>query len=443
MSYIEEIIGVVLGLIFVWLILSMATLQIQEWISGVAHTRSVGLQKTIEHMLNSKTLAEIFYDHPLISTLSNSTSDKRKFRPSYIPPGTFASTLIDMIANSGRESWLLLLGLTELRRKLNSIRSTEIRTPASAELDRLVEIAKLSLQAESGKPFGNIMLTTLEKDIAEWGHKYPVLGDEIQKMMEKFHFQQEQIEKLTKGTTHARGNTPEIDALLKGIISLQVINPHLKQILTSLLTTMDEAHKNGESMISSMQLRLEIWFNDSMDRLTGWYRRKTQTSTILVGCILALVFNVDSIHLANQLWREPLLREIIIANADYYVSQGNPAENPDWLEFVSNSPIGLREFPLPVGWSLIEASDAASCQFIPISPQQSFGVLWNGGCIRPAETHDSTNGAFWVIAKLVGLLISGLAASQGSAFWFDILAKFINIRLAGKKPDSEARLPGS
>jgi len=440
MIYMEEIIGVAMGLVFIWLIMSMATLQIQEWLSGLARMRAVGLQKTIEHMLNSKTLAEIFYDHPLISTLSNSTSDKRKFRPSYIPPSAFASTLIDMISSSGRESWLLLLGLIELRRRFNSLRSTEIRKLASAELDRLVEIAKLSLESEGGKPFENIMLTTLEKEITEWGHKYPEFDNEIQKMMEKFHFQHEQIEKLTKGTSIARNSSPETDALLKGIVSLQVINPHLKKILTTLLITMDEADKNGKNMISSIQSRLENWFNDSMDRLTGWYKHRTQTSTILVGCLLALVFNIDSIHIASQLWREPLLREIVVANANYYVSQGNLADLPGWLELIANSPVGFSEFQLPLGWSFSESSDLASCNFIPVSPLQSFGLRWNDWCIRPLEARNSTNGAMWVFTKLAGVLITGLAASQGSAFWFDILAKFINIRLAGKKPNSEGRI---
>ncbi len=38
------------------------------------------------------------------------------------------------------------------------------------------------------------------------------------------------------------------------------------------------------------------------------------------------------------------------------------------------------------------------------------------------------------IAKLLGFSITGLASSQGSSFWFDILVKIINVRSAGKRP---------
>jgi hypothetical protein len=39
----------------------------------------------------------------------------------------------------------------------------------------------------------------------------------------------------------------------------------------------------------------------------------------------------------------------------------------------------------------------------------------------------------WII-KLVGILISGIAASPGASFWFDILKKIINVRLTGVNP---------
>jgi hypothetical protein len=37
--------------------------------------------------------------------------------------------------------------------------------------------------------------------------------------------------------------------------------------------------------------------------------------------------------------------------------------------------------------------------------------------------------------KVLGILFSALAATQGSPFWFDILKKVVNIRGAGKSPD--------
>jgi hypothetical protein len=41
----------------------------------------------------------------------------------------------------------------------------------------------------------------------------------------------------------------------------------------------------------------------------------------------------------------------------------------------------------------------------------------------------------WLLAKFTGLLISTLAVSMGAPFWFDLLNKLVNVRLAGKRPD--------
>ena len=78
----EGIIEVITGLIFAWLILSIATMQLQEWLSGINHTRSKALEKAIEHLLNSQILAQIFYENPLILSLSNSVNEKEIGRAS-------------------------------------------------------------------------------------------------------------------------------------------------------------------------------------------------------------------------------------------------------------------------------------------------------------------------------------------------------------------------
>jgi hypothetical protein len=40
-----------------------------------------------------------------------------------------------------------------------------------------------------------------------------------------------------------------------------------------------------------------------------------------------------------------------------------------------------------------------------------------------------------MLAKLAGLLMTGLALSLGAPFWFDVLTRFVNVRSAGTKPD--------
>jgi hypothetical protein len=37
---------------------------------------------------------------------------------------------------------------------------------------------------------------------------------------------------------------------------------------------------------------------------------------------------------------------------------------------------------------------------------------------------------------ILGILLTGLAVSLGSSFWFDLLGKFMNVRMTGKREDT-------
>ena len=46
---------------------------------------------------------------------------------------------------------------------------------------------------------------------------------------------------------------------------------------------------------------------------------------------------------------------------------------------------------------------------------------------------------FWT--KVLGLLLTALAASLGAPFWFDVLNKFMAVRGAGKAPEEKPKDP--
>lgn len=74
----------------------------------------------------------------------------------------------------------------------------------------------------------------------------------------------------------------------------------------------------------------------------------------------------------------------------------------------------LDELELPLGWSF---------QF----PDQDLGTPEN---LR--DFPDTFGG--WIL-KILGLLITGVAISQGSSIWFDVLGRVINLRGTGGKPE--------
>lgn len=90
--YLDAILEVVIGLVFSWLVLSIATMQVQEWISSWFRWRAQSLEESIHRMLQDENLVDQFYKHSMIASLS-----QPGHKPSYIPADRFAQTLFDIL----------------------------------------------------------------------------------------------------------------------------------------------------------------------------------------------------------------------------------------------------------------------------------------------------------------------------------------------------------
>ena len=103
-----------------------------------------------------------------------------------------------------------------------------------------------------------------------------------------------------------------------GLLGMQKVNPRLSNSVTAIIRQAEGYALHADQVVATARLNLETWFNDAMDRLSGTYKRKAQLMAFIIGVILALILNVDSISVATSLWREPTLRQAIIAQAQSY-----------------------------------------------------------------------------------------------------------------------------
>ena len=78
--YLQEILEVAIGLVFVWLVISVATMSLQEWFGNILNTRAKELEKAIAQMLSSPNMTSQFYEHPLIANLYKPSQKSRKKR---------------------------------------------------------------------------------------------------------------------------------------------------------------------------------------------------------------------------------------------------------------------------------------------------------------------------------------------------------------------------
>ncbi len=433
--FLQGVIEVIISLVFTWFVLSTATVQIQEWIAARFQWRARDLEDAVAGMLQDRGLTRLFYDHPIIRSLSGRENGADR-KPSYIPSNQFSTVLLSMILSAGRESSLMIHSLYALPDQLKLIQSPQRRKEAQADLTRIMELARLGGSTESDTPIDNLILATLEKEITGLGERHEELKDFINGLQKKAAADREQIEKLAGSLPVEQEKSANLRNVVKGTLALGVINPGLRLAMNSLLIGVDKPGTSDEDFLARMQGNIETWFNDTMDRLSGWYKRKAQMAAFLIGLAAALLLNVDTIHLASQLWKEPALREAISANTELLIQQYS--ENPG----ASNlDPIAaLQEaqdqyLGLPVGWdfNVVQLESSGGCAFSP-APGQEFGFNWRGECRRPFGASASTNGWAWLLIKLAGLLITAGASAQGSSFWFDILMKVVNVRSAGIKP---------
>ncbi len=165
---------------------------------------------------------------------------------------------------------------------------------------------------------------------------------------------------------------------------------------TSLLTLADSAdHK-----LDKLRDNVEIWFDDTMDRVSGWYKRKSQAIVMVLALLTTALVNADTIAMAKTLWQDAGLRQGLVAAAAGYVASPSATDAAAGLGGVEKS---LRSLALPIGWSAL--------------PQGT---------------------AQWV-SKVLGLLLTTLAVSLGAPFWFDLLNKFVSLRGVGKAPAARSK----
>ncbi len=165
--------------------------------------------------------------------------------------------------------------------------------------------------------------------------------------------------------------------------------------------------------LDKLHNRVEDWFDAEMDRLSGIYKRVAQYATLVIGAVLIVALNVNSLHLGKELWVEsPVQLSAMVAQANNTV-----ASSPDYQKFHDNmndSLGSLKNLDLPIGW----ASDKNF-----VAPNSVSNVGTDAGVILGAAP-----------ANIIGWLITLFAITLGAPFWFDIAQNFVNLRNAGQKP---------
>ena len=139
-----EMLDVAIGMIFVYLLISLICTAINEFVEAKLKLRAVDLEQGIRILLNSdQGLTEKIYKHPLIDSLfkgSYKITDIRKSAqrysrgsdlPSYIPSKNFALALINTCLPVINNAAAASVQITQLQAAIDSIGNENVSNPKS------------------------------------------------------------------------------------------------------------------------------------------------------------------------------------------------------------------------------------------------------------------------------------------------------------------------
>lgn len=230
----------------------------------------------------------------------------------------------------------------------------------------------------------------------------------------------------------------------------------------------------------------EAWgelFDASMDRATGWYKRRIQAITLIVAAALTILANADTLRIADRLVRSPDLRAQFLAAARQRLAAGDavrvveanypdpddpaPADPPDEESAEAQTAAALTQDEAELlggvmGWRVeypvfnarvarrYESERDSLCG-VPGRERDCEALLariagdarvridgaqivatnvWPGRELLSPQLFGT------LIYRLPGWLLTIAAISVGAPFWFDTLKRFVNIRGTGSPPEA-------
>jgi len=229
------------------------------------------------------------------------------------------------------------------------------------------------------------------KPVVQDGQAKQKLPDIVPSYIPPLQFASAFLDVIQSGPGQATTNA-EAPEGLKGSID-NIPDQQLKILLQGIYT-------RAGGNIQQVRDELAKWFDASMDRVSGTYKRKAQLVSFLVALFFAILLNVSVVRVAETIWAHP-----------------NVAGNLTQLSRTDETGLeALQRFKaadFPFGWTTDLRTAGAAFRSNPVSVAVSALLVAFG----------------WVVTAIATLF--------GAPFWFDTLQRFTRLGGTGPKPDPQ------
>ncbi len=209
------------------------------------------------------------------------------------------------------------------------------------------------------------------------------------------------------------------------------------------LSYLNSIWADAEGDVSRFRAYLENWFEETMLRATGWYKRHTRFIVFVVGLAIVILFNVNTIEIVNKLEKDPKIREQIVQQADAFAKA-----HPDLDKDILLQKMKFQNLPKENAKSdsarMNQQDSSSDLEQLELLKAEENKLFDRADSIMRTDI-SKTNGLLglgWQTSQfksmnliglgkaILGWLITALAVSLGAPFWFDLLSKLMKLRNA-------------
>jgi hypothetical protein len=174
--------------------------------------------------------------------------------------------------------------------------------------------------------------------------------------------------------------------------------------------------RREQGQIERVEAGLAVYFDQCMDRVSGWYKRDAQVRSVCFGLVLAVLLNIDAVHIASALWQD----------RDLARSTATKAAPPGQSQIAGDKAQEVRlPAELPLGWP-------------PRWYTEWQQQLPDSGDAGRRKTDATLQFVWHVAAAILGFILMGLSCLIAAPVWYQLLASLLPLRAAGPVPGRSA-----
>jgi hypothetical protein len=256
------------------------------------------------------------------------------------------------------------------------------------------------------------------------------------------------LPKITAQKTEIGGRRSQLRSLpayisaksfAEAVVDLVVPNPQGQTEMTDIETIIEKLPpwlpfrqsletlvKNADGDLNRFRTSLEQWYDDHMDRVSGWYKRRTAIITLIAGAIIVILLNLNALTIGRTLYTETAVSAAVSAVATKAppASCSSSSTSQQCLADLEAQLSAAAAAGLPVGWGTVRACQVPGVRCNWMDERGIFSPYGNSG--------------WQLVLVLTGFLIMVVSVVPGAQFWFGLLSKLGSLRSTGPKPASSS-----